>query len=223
MFTFLFGAIVGGIACYYFLQQQAKETSEIGPSSPKELAAAQSEIRELKSEVTRYQQQEKQLKDYQVQLQAKMEELQRATKEISEAQTQLQTLREHVATAETKAQPVVAMPVEEPPKEETPPVRAVAEPPAKKSSPKKATHAEPDNLRKVQGIGPKVAQILNEAGIQTFAQLAQTDVDRLKAILEEAGPSFKWMNPESWPKQAGFAAKGDSESLKKFQAELSGN
>ena len=56
----------------------------------------------------------------------------------------------------------------------------------------------------------------------TFAQLAQTDINRLRTILQEAGPRFKMMVPDSWPEQAGLAAKGEWDLLKKLQDELDG-
>ena len=86
----------------------------------------------------------------------------------------------------------------------------------------RSTPEEKDNLRKIEGIGPKVAQLLNDAGILTFEQLAQTQVDRLRAILEEAGGIFKAMDPASWPEQAGLAAKGDWEGLQILQDQLDG-
>ncbi len=79
-----------------------------------------------------------------------------------------------------------------------------------------------DDLRRVEGIGPKVAQHLNNAGIRSFAQLADTDVQRLQEILTEAGGIYKSMDPQSWPEQAALAAKGDWETLKILQDKLDG-
>ncbi len=79
-----------------------------------------------------------------------------------------------------------------------------------------------DDLRKIEGIGPKVAGILHDAGVMTFDQLAHTEVSFLRTVLEKAGPSFKGMTPESWPDQAGLAAKGDWEALKSLQDRLDG-
>lgn len=79
---------------------------------------------------------------------------------------------------------------------------------------------EPDDLHKIEGIGPKVADLLNNAGILTFADLAETPVDRLKAVLEAA--DYQYMNPESWPQQAALAAKGDWEAFDQLTAELKG-
>lgn len=79
-----------------------------------------------------------------------------------------------------------------------------------------------DDLRKIEGIGPKVASILNGAGIMTFEQLAQAEASRLRRILKEAGPSFQRMVPESWPEQADLAARGEWKALKTFQDQLDG-
>ena len=67
----------------------------------------------------------------------------------------------------------------------------------------------------IEGIGPKISASLKEHGIRTFTQLAHTDVERLQAILTEAGPAFKLASSavESWPEQALLAAKGDWEQL----------
>ena len=80
--------------------------------------------------------------------------------------------------------------------------------------------AEPDDLRKIEGIGPKVAGLLNEAGITTFAALAETTVDRLNELLDQADLEF--MDPGSWPEQAALAAKGDWEAFEKLTESLEG-
>lgn len=79
---------------------------------------------------------------------------------------------------------------------------------------------EPDNLKVLEGVGPKVEQALNAAGFTTFAQLADADVEKLQEVLDAAG--YQYMNPGSWPQQAGLAAAGDWDGLKALQDELSG-
>jgi predicted flap endonuclease-1-like 5' DNA nuclease len=79
---------------------------------------------------------------------------------------------------------------------------------------------EPDDLKKLEGIGPKVAGLLNENGINTFAQLAETSVEKLDEILD--ANNLHMMHPGSWPKQAKLAAAGDWEALEKLQEELQG-
>lgn len=82
-----------------------------------------------------------------------------------------------------------------------------------------ATTAE-DNLRLIEGIGPRIESILRASGIATFDQLADADVDDLRKILDEAGSHLRSHNPNSWPAQAGLAADGKLDELKAWQKEL---
>ncbi len=59
-----------------------------------------------------------------------------------------------------------------------------------------------DDLKKIKGVGPKVAELLQAAGITTFAQLEATDVDQLHQILDRAGTRFRLIDPTPWPAQA---------------------
>lgn len=76
-----------------------------------------------------------------------------------------------------------------------------------------------DDLTKVEGIGPKIAEALNAAGITSFAELASKTPEEIKTILEEAGGALKSKNPGSWPKQANMAAEGNWDELNKWQEE----
>lgn len=82
--------------------------------------------------------------------------------------------------------------------------------------------AKGDDLKRVEGVGPKIADIFVAAGIDTFAKLADSDVDKLKALLEEAGPQFASHDPTTWPQQARLAADGKFDELKTLQDELQG-
>ncbi len=82
--------------------------------------------------------------------------------------------------------------------------------------------AKPDDLKKIEGIGTKIAGILNNAGIVSFADLAKTDVARIQKILDDAGPGYTLAEPGTWPQQAGLAAEGKWEDLKKLQDLLVG-
>jgi len=73
----------------------------------------------------------------------------------------------------------------------------------------------PDDLIRIEGIGPKVSTIVVAAGITTFADLARADVARLQAILDEAG--IHTANPSTWPEQAGLAAQGKWDALNELQ------
>jgi predicted flap endonuclease-1-like 5' DNA nuclease len=81
----------------------------------------------------------------------------------------------------------------------------------------------PDDLKRIEGIGPKISSVLQAAGIATFAQLAVADVDRLRHILERENPNLlRLADPTTWPQQAGLAAAGDWEALEALQGELKG-
>ena len=97
---------------------------------------------------------------------------------------------------------------------------AKAEKKSAKAAPKPKVEVEADDLVKIEGIGPKVAKTLIEAGITTFAQLAESNAGDIQGILTEAG--LKMMNPETWIDQAKLAAAGDWKALEKLQAKLVG-
>ena len=82
--------------------------------------------------------------------------------------------------------------------------------------------AEADDLEKIEGIGPKIAEVLTTAGIATFAQLAEAEPDQIRQILDSAGSQFASHDPATWPKQAGLAAEGKWDELKAWQDELMG-
>ena len=77
-----------------------------------------------------------------------------------------------------------------------------------------------DDLAKIEGIGPKVAKALNDAGITTFEALSNTSVEDIQKALQEAG--LRMMDATTWPEQAKLAAAGDWDALKKLQDKLSG-
>ena len=73
---------------------------------------------------------------------------------------------------------------------------------------------KPDDLTRIEGIGPKISGILHDAGIHSFAQLAETDVETLQKILQG---KVRLFFPDTWPEQAALAARGDWEALKTLQ------
>ncbi len=89
----------------------------------------------------------------------------------------------------------------------------------KKAQVSAATSDKPDNLRKIEGIGPKIEKALNAAGIHTYAQLAAASEEELRAALEAAGMRFAPSLP-TWAEQASFAAKGDWDGLAQLQDRL---
>jgi predicted flap endonuclease-1-like 5' DNA nuclease len=77
-----------------------------------------------------------------------------------------------------------------------------------------------DDLTKLEGIGPKVAKVLSDIGIVSFADLAGADATKVQETLNASG--MQYMNPEGWIEQAKLAAAGDTEGLAKLQDELKG-
>jgi predicted flap endonuclease-1-like 5' DNA nuclease len=80
----------------------------------------------------------------------------------------------------------------------------------------------PDDLKLIEGIGPKIEELLNNEGIYKYEQLATTNVDMIRAILDKAGSRFRMHDPQSWASQADIADKGDWVKLKEFQEYLIG-
>lgn len=112
---------------------------------------------------------------------------------------------------EAKEEVAAAAPAEEA-KEETPAAAPVEAPAA----------AEADDLKKIEGVGPKLAEVLNAGGIQTFSQLAAKSADEVKTILESAEGNYAMHDPTTWPKQAQLAADGKWDELTALQDELDG-
>jgi len=79
-----------------------------------------------------------------------------------------------------------------------------------------------DDLKAVEGIGPKIELLLNEAGINTWRGLAETSVEKLNSILAAAGARYKLADPTTWPKQAEYAADGEWDALEAYQDFLDG-
>lgn len=92
--------------------------------------------------------------------------------------------------------------------------------PAAKSAKTQTAAPKADDLTLVEGIGPKIAELLINAGITTFAQLASAKPTAIKSILETAGKRYQMHDPATWPKQAALARDGKSAELAKLQSEL---
>lgn len=91
-----------------------------------------------------------------------------------------------------------------------------------KTSKKAKTSNKKDDLTKIEGIGPKIKELLYNDKIFSFTQLANTNPADIKKILEAAGPRYQMHDPTSWPKQSKLAAENKWDALKKLQDELDG-
>jgi large subunit ribosomal protein L27 len=140
-----------------------------------------------------------------------------------------------------KAEPVAVAaptaPAVEEVKQEAPAVEAVkeeapakAEPkakaPAKKASAKIALpngkKIKQDDLKAVEGIGPKIEGLLHEAGITTWAELADAPTEKVQEVLDAAGPRYRMHDPATWANQARLAANAKWEELVEYQDRLKG-
>jgi predicted flap endonuclease-1-like 5' DNA nuclease len=79
-----------------------------------------------------------------------------------------------------------------------------------------------NDLKLIEGIGPKIEEIFKKKGIRTWARLAESKVADLRDILEKAGSRFSLHNPATWPRQSRMAAKGEWKKLKAYQDKLKG-
>ncbi len=97
------------------------------------------------------------------------------------------------AKAEVKEEVKVETPKEETPKAE------------KKEAPKAETKA--DDLTKLTGVGPKLAEILSEGGFTTYASIATASVEDIQKVLEAAGNRYASKDPAPWIEEAKELAK----------------
>ena len=79
---------------------------------------------------------------------------------------------------------------------------------------------EQDDIEQIEGIGPKIAELLRAQGLKTFSDLAVTPVEKFSSILDAAGSRFKLANPGTWAEQAALAAKGDWAGFDQLTKEL---
>ncbi len=78
-----------------------------------------------------------------------------------------------------------------------------------------------ENLEDIEGIGPKLAEVLHAAGLRTLKQLASTEVAELQKILKAAGGNkYARNDPSSWPQQARLMVEGKKAELHALQETL---
>ena len=135
--------------------------------------------------------------------------LQASRKENANLQQQNRELQ--AALDATKVAPPIAAIV--PPVVEAPTVTETVTAPEPSS-------AEKDDLTKLSGIGPKLAEAMNNAGIKHYTQLAELSVETVAERLASSGIRYSKASAESWAKQATLASKQDWDGLKAYQATL---
>lgn len=79
-----------------------------------------------------------------------------------------------------------------------------------------------NDLKLVEGIGPKIEELLHAAGIKTWSGLAETAVDKIQEVLDAAGERYRIHDPATWPTQAGLLANGEWDKFKEYTEFLKG-
>jgi predicted flap endonuclease-1-like 5' DNA nuclease/outer membrane murein-binding lipoprotein Lpp len=82
--------------------------------------------------------------------------------------------------------------------------------------------AEPQDLTVIEGIGPKIAELLTNEGITNYIQLANVSVATLQHILDAAGPAYTVHQPDTWPVQSALLRDGKLDEFKALCNELKG-
>lgn len=78
------------------------------------------------------------------------------------------------------------------------------------------------DLSTIEGIGPKIQEILETAGIRSFKDLASASVEELREVLGKAGGRYRLHDPTTWPQQASLAAAGKWDDLDRLREGLKG-
>jgi predicted flap endonuclease-1-like 5' DNA nuclease len=234
--SFLVGVLLGWLVewliDFFFWRRKLRASQETTPRLQTQLDSKQARCSELEALVT----------SLRASLRAKEDELSVTADQRAGAQAEVQNLRERLATQET-----LVADCEKALRARESELAALSEGLSSPESPLEAGRAvygdsavrvqalhvqgteakaaapvavEPDDLRVIEGIGPKIADILNSSGILTFAQLADTPVSTLQGILRDAGSRFRIANPTSWPQQARLAAEEKWDELKELQDRL---
>ncbi len=82
--------------------------------------------------------------------------------------------------------------------------------------------AQPDDLTVIEGIGPVIEEVLNDAGITTLYELSNTNTVDLEVILSGSDVQLNLAEPNTWPRQSGLAVDGKDEELAALQDRLKG-
>jgi predicted flap endonuclease-1-like 5' DNA nuclease len=83
-------------------------------------------------------------------------------------------------------------------------------------------YGTPDDLKAVEGIGPKIELLLKEAGIMSWNDLAEATPENLRGVLEKAGTRYRLNDPTSWPEQARLLTNAEWDKFKEYTEYLIG-
>ena len=212
--AFLLGLLVGWLLWARTLRKRtqlyARETKALQMAQDTRVAAPQpgdaNALEELRAQaVAHAKQQAAEIRTAKTEIAALQAQLDAAPAVVPPAVADDRSVRAFAASSETTASiaPVVDAPADAPVVSDAPDVPVI-----------------PDDLKRIEGIGPKMAQALRVAGIETFGQLAVAQQERLQSAIDAA----KLMSPSmaTWAKQAQFLADGDEAGFAAYTEHLVG-
>jgi predicted flap endonuclease-1-like 5' DNA nuclease len=224
--AFIVGLIVGLLIAWFYWRWVAEREEHVR-SLQISLKGNETNLLDLKARLQQQEaslgharsqlaQSERALHDLTAQVQGRDQVIGQLRKAVSEQEAQIRDLTGRMQDAEARKGERLALFPEKEHKLSS--LTAEATPPRAAQSLVPETPPQPDDLQRIEGIGPKISAVLQTAGIATFAQLAATDVSRLQQVLVEKRWTFA--DPATWPEQAGLAAAGDWQALEVLQGEL---
>ena len=76
-----------------------------------------------------------------------------------------------------------------------------------------------DDLKIVEGIGPKIEGLFHNYNIKTWKDLSNVTVSKCREVLDSGGEKYRLHDPASWPMQARMCYEGKWKDLYRWQEE----
>ena len=138
-------------------------------------------------------------------LRARIDELEQTTAEADRLRSQVDELRAELTASAARRETSTA---------------DAGEPDVSEAASVLGTRIKLDDFTVIEGIGPKIADLLHDAGITTWRQLSEADPAELRRVLTEAGSRFRLHDPTNWPAQAALLTHGRWQEFKDLTAKL---
>jgi predicted flap endonuclease-1-like 5' DNA nuclease len=138
-------------------------------------------------------------------LRARIDELEQTTAEADRLRSQVDELRAELTASAARRETSTA---------------DAGEPDVSEAASVLGTRIKLDDFTVIEGIGPKIADLLHDAGITTWRQLSEADPADLRRVLTEAGSRFRLHDPTNWPAQAALLTHGRWQEFKDLTAKL---
>lgn len=91
-----------------------------------------------------------------------------------------------------------------------------------KQNKKRTNNKKSTDLKVIEGVGPKIEQVLKKGGIKTWSDLADSSTESIQAVLKKAGGHYRLADPSTWVAQARLADAQEWDKLKEYQDSLHG-